>query len=121
MKLFLGLDISTTGAKALLVNEMGDVISSATAPLTLSVPHPLWSEQDPRDWWVGISESIRQALVQAGVSGSAVTSIGLTGQMHGLVLLDEQGEVLRPAILWNDQRTGAQCDEMRSRLGKQHL
>jgi xylulokinase len=121
MKLFLGLDVSTTGAKALLINEKGGVVTSATAPLTLSAPHPLWSEQDPRDWWIGISKSIRQALEQAGVSGSAVTAIGLTGQMHGLVLLDEQGEVLRPAILWNDQRTGAQCDEMRSRLGKQHL
>ncbi|HEX9091959.1 MAG TPA: xylulokinase [Anaerolineales bacterium] len=121
MKLFLGLDISTTGAKALLINTMGGVVSTATTPLTLSVPHPLWSEQDPRDWWVGISKSIRQALVEAGVSGSAVTSIGLTGQMHGLVLLGEQGEVLRPAILWNDQRTNAQCDEIRSRLGKEHL
>jgi xylulokinase len=121
MKLFLGLDVSTTGAKALLINERGGVVSSATAPLALSAPHPLWSEQDPRDWWIGIVKSIRQALEQAGVSGSAVTSIGLTGQMHGLVLLDEQGEVLRPAILWNDQRTGAQCDEMRARLGKEHL
>ena len=121
MKLFLGLDISTTGAKALLINEKGGVVSSATAPLTLSAPHPLWSEQDPRDWWNGIAKSIHQALELAGEAGSAVTAIGLTGQMHGLVLLDEQGEVLRPAILWNDQRTGAQCDEIRSRLGKQHL
>jgi xylulokinase len=121
MNLFLGLDVSTTGAKALLINESGSVVSSATTPLTLSAPHPLWSEQDPRHWWIGIAESIRQVLKQAGVSGSAVTAIGLTGQMHGLVLLDERGEVLRPAILWNDQRTGAQCDEMRTRLGKEHL
>ena len=121
MTLFLGLDISTTGAKALLINEKGDVVSSATAPLTVSTPYPLWSEQEPRDWWIGISKSIRKSLDQAGISGSALTAIGLTGQMHGLVLLDEQGEVLRPAILWNDQRTGAQCDEMRSRLGKAHL
>src|SRR5512146_2800728 len=121
MQTFLGLDISTTGAKALLINEKGGVISSATTPLTLSAPHPLWSEQDPRDWWTGMAESIRQVLAQAGVTGSAVTAIGLTGQMHGLVLLDEKGDVLRPAILWNDQRTGAQCDEMRTRLGKEHL
>ena len=121
MKIFLGLDISTTSAKALLINELGAVISSATTPLTVSTPHPLWSEQDPRDWWTGMVKSIRQALDQAKVLGSAVTAIGLTGQMHGLVLLDEHGEVLRPAILWNDQRTGAQCDEMRSRLGKAHL
>jgi xylulokinase len=121
MKLFLGLDVSTTGAKALLINEKGGVVSSATTPLTLSTPRPLWSEQDPRDWWTGIANSICQALKQAGVSGSAVTAIGLTGQMHGLVLLDERGDVLRPAILWNDQRTSAQCDEMRARLGKEHL
>ena len=121
MKLFLGLDVSTTGAKALLINEKGGVVSSATTPLTLSTPYPLWSEQDPRDWWIGISNSIHQALEQAGISGSTVTAIGLTGQMHGLVLLNEQGEVLRPAILWNDQRTSVQCDEMRSRLGRQHL
>lgn len=121
MKLFLGLDVSTTGAKALLINENGGVVSSATTPLTLSTPHPLWSEQDPRDWWTGIAKSVRQALAQAELSGSAVTAIGLTGQMHGLVMLDERGDVLRPAILWNDQRTGAQCDEMRARLGKEHL
>jgi len=121
MKLFLGLDVSTTGAKALLIDERGGVVSSATSPLTLSAPHPLWSEQDPRDWWSGISCSIREALKQAGMPGSAVIAIGLTGQMHGLVLLDERGEVLRPAILWNDQRTGTQCDEIRSRLGKEHL
>ena len=121
MQLFLGLDVSTTGAKALLIDERGDVISSATTPLSLSTPHPLWSEQDPREWWTGIAKSIHQALKMANVPGSAVTAIGLTGQMHGLVLLDEQGEVLRPAILWNDQRTGAQCDEMRTRLGKEHL
>lgn len=121
MKLFLGLDISTTGAKALLINENGGVVCSATAPLTLSTPHPLWSEQDPRDWWIGISKSIHMALEQAGISGSDVTAIGLTGQMHGLVMLDEHGEVLRPAILWNDQRTGEQCEEMRTRLGKEHL
>jgi xylulokinase len=118
MKLFLGLDVSTTGAKALLIDEKGSVVSSATAPLTLSTPHPLWSEQDPHEWWIGIAKSIRQVLELANMPGSAVTAIGLTGQMHGLVLLDEQGEVLRPAILWNDQRTGAQCDEIRARLGR---
>lgn len=121
MKLFLGLDISTTGAKALLIDESGGVVSSATTPLTLSTPHPLWSEQDPHEWWSGMSKSIRQALELANVSDAGVTAIGLTGQMHGLVLLDGQGEVLRPAILWNDQRTGAQCEEMRARLGKERL
>ncbi|MFN2105678.1 MAG: xylulokinase, partial [Candidatus Promineifilaceae bacterium] len=117
----LGLDVSTTGAKALIVDVAGSVISSATNPLALSTPYPLWSEQDPRDWWAGMIPSIRSALEEAGASGEDIAAIGLTGQMHGLVLLDEYGEVLRPAILWNDQRTGAQCDEIRRRLGKENL
>jgi len=119
--LLLGIDVSTTGAKALLIDDQGRVIGSATTPLTLFTPRPLWSEQDPREWWTGTVQSVRQALAQAGVPGTRVAGIGLTGQMHGLVLLDEGGEVLRPAILWNDQRTGDQCDEMRARIGKQRL
>jgi xylulokinase len=121
MTIFLGLDVSTTGAKALLIDEKGDVVGSATSPLTLSTPRLLWSEQDPRDWWIGMANSIRQVLGQANMSGSEIAAIGLTGQMHGLVLLDESGDVLRPAILWNDQRTGGQCDAMRARLGREHL
>jgi xylulokinase len=120
-KYLLGLDVSTTGAKALVVDRGGRVISSATNPLTLSTPYPLWSEQNPADWWAGIVPSIRAALDDAGLSGADIAAIGLTGQMHGLVLLDEHGDVLRPAMLWNDQRTGAQCDEIRRRLGKENL
>lgn len=119
--LLLGIDVSTTGAKALLIDRNGQVVSSATTPLSLSTPRPLWSEQDPREWWAGTAKSIQEALAQAGADGAAVAAIGLTGQMHGLVLLDEQGEVLRPAILWNDQRTGPQCDTIRARLGRQRL
>lgn len=121
-KMFLlGIDVSTTGAKALLIDEHGSVISSATTPLSLSTPEPLWSEQDPADWWAGIKSSISQMLTLAGISGADIAAIGLTGQMHGLVLLDEQGQTLRPAILWNDQRTGSQCDQIRERLGKERL
>ncbi|MEJ5312250.1 MAG: xylulokinase [Anaerolineae bacterium] len=116
--LFLGIDISTTGAKALLMDATGAVVTTATTALPLSTPKPLWSEQDPHDWWNGIVKSIRQALQQADATGDDVTAIGLTGQMHGLTLLDKDGNVLRPAILWNDQRTGAQCDEIRARVGK---
>jgi xylulokinase len=119
--MFLGLDVSTTGAKALLIDEAGIVVSSATTDLPLSTPKPLWSEQDPHDWWDGIARSIRQVLAEAGVRGAHVRGVGLTGQMHGLVLLDPAGKVLRPAILWNDQRTGDQCDEIRARLGKARL
>jgi xylulokinase len=121
MSLLLGIDISTTSAKALLVDASGRVAASATSPLTLSTPRPLWAEQDPEAWWRAITNSIRQALVDANTSGDQVAAIGLTGQMHGLVLLDEQGHVLRPAILWNDQRCGAECDTIRERLGKERL
>lgn len=120
-KYLLGLDISTTGAKALLIDAAGAVIGSATTPLTLSTPRPLWSEQNPADWWAGMAASIRQLLAEQGVAGESIAAIGLTGQMHGLVLLDESGQVLRPAILWNDGRTQAQCDEMRARLGRARL
>jgi xylulokinase len=119
--LFLGIDISTTSAKSLLIDTACNVIATASAPLTLSTPHPLWSEQNPEDWWQAVIASIRTALTQAGVDGAAIAAIGLTGQMHGLVLLDREGKVLRPAILWNDQRTAMQCDEIRSRLGKKRL
>jgi len=121
MTLLLGIDISTTGAKALLTDEAGRVVASASNPLTLSTPRPLWSEQQPEDWWRAIAASIRQALTEANAAGDQVAAIGLTGQMHGLVLLDEQGEVLRPAILWNDQRCGAECDLIRERLGLERL
>ncbi|HET6900463.1 MAG TPA: xylulokinase [Vicinamibacteria bacterium] len=116
-RLFLGIDVSTTGAKALLVDEKGTVVTTATTPLTLSTPKPLWSEQDPHEWWAGVAKSVQGALAQAKVGGADVAAVGLTGQMHGLVLLDADRRVLRPAILWNDQRTGAQCDEIRKRMG----
>jgi xylulokinase len=82
-----------------------------------NVPRPLWSEQDPHLWWVGTIDSIRSVLASTGVSGDDVAAIGLTGQMHGAVVLDRAGEVLRPAILWNDQRTGPECDVIREALG----
>jgi xylulokinase len=117
VRAFLGIDVSTTAAKALVLDESGRVRATASSPLTLQTPHPLWSEQDPGAWWEATAQSVREALRTAGVSGGEVAAVGLTGQMHGLVLLDGAGQVLRPAILWNDQRTGAQCDEIRARLG----
>jgi xylulokinase len=120
-KYFLGLDISTTGAKSLLIDAKGEVIKSINVPITLSTPQPLWSEQAPLDWWSGIVTSIRNLLRDTNIDPKDIVSIGLTGQMHGLVLLDKNGIVLRPAILWNDQRTGKQCDEMRQIIGKERL
>ena len=119
MTYFLGIDTSTTGSKALVIDDCGEVIAVASSPHTLQTPRPLWSEQDPREWWEAVAASIRSVLEQAGVGGEAIGAVGLTGQMHGLVLLDEAGSVLRPAILWNDQRTQSQCDEIHARIGRE--
>src|SRR5215212_1980421 len=119
--ILLGIDVSTTGAKALLIDDEGRVLSSATTSLALSTPHPLWSEQEPEDWWTATKSSILQALATADASGESVAAIGLTGQMHGLVLLDDRGHVLRPAILWNDQRCGVECDEIRACVNREQL
>ncbi|MCL4274845.1 MAG: xylulokinase [Anaerolineales bacterium] len=121
MSFFIGIDSSTTATKALLMNERGDVLGVASSEYTYETPHPLWSEQDPSLWWRGTVQSIREVLQKTGVDASQVKGIGLTGQMHGLVLLDEDGEVLRPAILWNDQRTASQCDAIRLKLGRENL
>jgi xylulokinase len=118
MSYFLGIDTSTTGSKALLVDERGEVVAVASSPHSLQTPRPLWSEQDPHEWWGAVSASTRSVLERAGIGGERIGAVGLTGQMHGLVLLDGAGEVLRPAILWNDQRTQSQCDEIHARIGK---
>lgn len=121
MDALLGIDISTTGAKAILIDDCGNVLSSSTHTYPLSTPKPLWSEQDPADWWQGAVDSIKAAITEANLSPEDIKGIGLTGQMHGLVLLDEQNKVLRPAILWNDQRTSEQCDEMVAEIGLERL
>lgn len=116
MTLLLGIDISTTGAKALLIDERGNVMASVTTEYPLMMPQPLWSEQEPRDWWAGTCQSIRTVVQQAGISTDDIRCVGLTGQMHGLVMLDQMGQVLRPAILWNDQRTATQCVEITEKV-----
>ena len=116
---FLGIDTSTTSSKALLIDEEGKVVVVASSPHTLQTPRPLWSEQDPPEWWEAVSASIRSVLEKAGVGGERIAAVGLTGQMHGLVLLDEAGNILRPAILWNDQRTQSQCDEIHQLIGRE--
>ena len=121
MGLVLGLDISTTATKAILVDGDGAVGGIAQSAYGLSTPHPLWSEQDPGDWWTGAVAAIRTVLAEAGRRADEVEAIGLTGQMHGAVLLDASDAVLRPAILWNDQRTAVECDTIREAVGAQRL
>ena len=97
MNYVLGIDISTTASKALLIDEQGAVVAVAATAHDLSSPHPLWSEQDPDQWWNATQNSIRQVLQTGQVEAAAIVGIGLTGQMHGLVMLNDQGRVLRPA------------------------
>ncbi len=121
MAYLLGIDVSTTATKAILIDGQGTVVAVAATEYGFATPHPLWSEQDPALWWDGAVRSIRTVLASSKVDPANIAGIGLTGQMHGMVLLDAQGAVLRPAILWNDQRTAAQCDEIRTRIGKAEL
>jgi len=118
-KYFLGIDVSTTGSKALLIDETGSVAAVQSSPHSLQTPRPLWSEQDPAEWWQAAANSILKVLAEAQVDAASIAAIGMTGQMHGLVLLDGEGRVLRPAILWNDQRTQAECDEIHARIGRE--
>ena len=117
MTCFLGIDVSTTGAKALIIDEQGCVAAEHFSAYPVSTPRPLWSEQDPVDWWSGTCACIRAALGKARLPAAAIGAVGLTGQMHGLVLLDRSDHILRPAILWNDQRTASQCEELTAKVG----
>ncbi len=121
MVYLLGIDVGTTGSKSLLINEMGQVTASATVEYPMYTPHPQWAEQDPEDWWQATVESIGRVLAESGANPDQVVGVGLTGQMHGLVLLDKDGAVLRPCILWNDQRTGSQCAWITDKVGPKRV
>lgn len=114
----LGIDVGTTGAKAVLIDPAGRVLSSATTGYPLLMPRPGWTEQDPAAWWEASIASVRCVLDRPGVRGPQIAAVGLTGQMHGLVPLDGAGRVLRPAILWNDQRTAQECAWITERVGE---
>jgi xylulokinase len=115
MSVAIGLDVGTSGVKALAVSETGEVLASAEEGYPLSTPRPGWAEQDPEDWW----RATQRALERLGARD--VAGIGLSGQMHGLVALDDGEQVIRPAMLWNDGRTGAECEEIEERVGFERL
>ena len=121
--LHLGMDIGTGGTRALLVDDSGAILASASSEhAPFRAPQPGWAEQDPEDWWRAAAEAIRAVLAQAGDNAARrITAIGLTGQMHGAVLLDREGTPLRPSLIWCDQRTGPQCDWLHAELGREHL
>jgi xylulokinase len=119
--LLLGIDVGTSGSKALLIDERGKVLASATFDYPMFTPRPLWAEQNPENWWTATVGSIRKVLHDSGVDTGHIAGIGLTGQMHGLVMLDKRGNVLRPCIMWNDQRTGPQCAAITEQIGARRL
>jgi xylulokinase len=120
-KYFIGIDSSTTATKSILISAQGEIVGVASSEYAYQTPHPLWSEQDPHLWWQAAVDSLRQVVASSAVDPGDIQGIGLTGQMHGLVILDEAGEVLRPSILWNDQRTQKQCDDIRALIGKKEF
>lgn len=117
MSVYLGIDIGTSGTKTLAIRRDGRILASATFEYPLASPHPGWSEQNPEDWWQATIKGVRQVLKAGKLKPGQVAGIGLSGQMHGSVFLDTRGEVIRPALLWNDQRTHKECDEIESRAG----
>jgi len=121
MSYLLGIDIGTSGTKSLICDSSGQVLATASAEHDISSPQPGWSEQDPSQWWSAVIKATKSVVAKAKIDPSQVSGIGLSGQMHGSVFLDdsphESAEALRPALLWNDQRTVAECDELEKAAG----
>jgi xylulokinase len=115
MARLLGIDIGTSGCKVILIDEAGTILRQASAEYPISVPQAGWTEQNPQDWWTGVESCL------AEINEPAPDAIGVTGQMHGSVFLDAQGEVVRPALLWNDQRTVLECEQIEQTVGSERL
>lgn len=119
--MWMGIDVGTGGTRALLVDAQGRVAAGFTAPHEdIRMERPLWAEQRPENWWDAAQQAIRGALAQAGISGADVRGIGLSGQMHGLVILDDANQVIRPALIWCDQRSQPQVDWINSKVGRKN-
>lgn len=117
MSVCIGIDVGTSGTKALAINPQGKILAEASASYPCHHPKPLWSEQDPEDWWQATVKVVRAVVKAAKLKPADVAAIGLSGQMHGSVFLDKRNKVVRPALLWNDQRTAAECEEIERRAG----
>lgn len=112
--MYIGIDLGTSGVKVILLNEQGEVVAAQTEKLTVSRPHPLWSEQDPEQWWQATDRAMKALGDQHSLQD--VKALGIAGQMHGATLLDAQQRVLRPAILWNDGRCAQECTLLEARV-----
>lgn len=117
MSHYLGIDVGTSGTKTLLINAAGKVLAEADAEYPLHQPKPGWTEQDPEDWWKATVKTVRAVIKKSKVKPAEIKAIGLSGQMHGSVFLDRNDKVIRKALLWNDQRTEAECDQITSAAG----
>lgn len=117
MSVYLGIDLGTSGTKSLVCRADGTILATATAEHPIAHPQPGWSEQNPLDWWDSVQLSVRDAIAKSGIRAEELKGIGLSGQMHGSVFLDKHHAVLRPALLWNDQRTQTECEEIEQQVG----
>jgi len=121
MSYLIGIDIGTTGTKTILVDENGHQQASALEEYPLHTPYPKWAEQDPEDWWQATIKTLKTVVAESGVDKTAIKGIGLSGQMHGLVVMDKKYQVLRPSILWCDVRTTDQCHYITETVGRDLL
>ena len=120
-RLMLGVDLGTSGAKSVLLDDSGEVRATAKSEYGLKRPREGWVEQNPGDWWKGVSTSVREVLEISGEKAGNLEALALSGQMHGSVFLDTSGDVIRPPILWNDTRTTSQCETIRKKIGEDGL
>ncbi len=121
MQYLIGIDLGTSGTKTVLFDTKGNVIAHKTVEYPMYQPQNGWAEQDPQDWWNAAAETIRSVITQSGVNPADIRGLGISGQMHGLVMLDKEGKVLRRSIIWCDQRTAAECEELTEKVGKERL
>ena len=121
MEYLIGIDLGTSGTKTVLFDREGSVAASATVEYPLYQERNGWAEQDPQDWWNAACQTLREVMAQSGVDPKDVKGLGISGQMHGLVMLDKEGKVLRRSIIWCDQRTAKQCEEITQLVGKERL
>lgn len=121
MSYLIGIDSGTSGTKTVLFKETGEIVASETVEYPLYQERNGWGEQEPEDWWNAARDSIRAVLTRGGADAAQVKGVGISGQMHGLVMLDRGGDVLRRAILWLDQRTAQECAEITRKVGAERL
>ena len=115
---YIGIDVGTSSVKALLIDSDGKVIRTVVPEYSFQTPKPLWAEANPNDWWEATQKAIKELV--SFVKPNEIAAIGLTGQMHGMVALNNNGSVLRPCIMWNDQRSHLECDEITQKVEQEY-